>query len=233
VAPSADVGAAIHAASAKATPVDADETAMADSAASYGLKKVTWANIKATLKAYFDGLYAALVHKSRHATGGADALSPADIGAATTSAASLTSGALADARLSSNVPLLNAANTFSAGQTIQTAGSVGAGLVVKETVAGYNAQFQFQTASHMYIFANSPGLSDAFGIYDGTVGGWRFYINPDGTVIATGRFKADTLETAAGSQWKLAGYTAAGDAASNGYVTVTIGGVSYKLMTRA
>jgi hypothetical protein len=39
------------------------------------------------------------------------------IGAATTSAASLTSGTLADARLSANVPLLGAANTFSAKQT--------------------------------------------------------------------------------------------------------------------
>jgi hypothetical protein len=83
VAQAGDVGAAIHAASAKTTPADADETALVDSAASYGLKKVTWSNIKATLKGYFDGLYAALTHKSRHATGGADAITPADIGAAT------------------------------------------------------------------------------------------------------------------------------------------------------
>lgn len=45
------------AATSKATPVDADEVPLADSAASFGLKKLTWANIKATLKTYFDTLY--------------------------------------------------------------------------------------------------------------------------------------------------------------------------------
>lgn len=52
--------AAVSAATTKSTPVDADELAIADSAASFGLKKLTWANLKATLKAYFDTLYAAL-----------------------------------------------------------------------------------------------------------------------------------------------------------------------------
>lgn len=41
----------------KSTPVDADETYLRDSEASGASKKLTWANIKATLKAYFDTLY--------------------------------------------------------------------------------------------------------------------------------------------------------------------------------
>lgn len=45
------------AATSKATPVDADEIPIADSAASNGLKKLTWSNLKATLKTYFDSLY--------------------------------------------------------------------------------------------------------------------------------------------------------------------------------
>lgn len=45
---------------AKATPVDADLIGLNDSAASNALKKLTWANIKATLKTYFDSLYAGL-----------------------------------------------------------------------------------------------------------------------------------------------------------------------------
>jgi hypothetical protein len=49
----------IHSLTAKTTPVDADETIIIDSAASYDNKKVTWANIKATLKTYFDTLYQA------------------------------------------------------------------------------------------------------------------------------------------------------------------------------
>lgn len=47
----------IHAATSKTTPVDADEIDLVDSAASFGLKKLTWANLKATLKTYFDALY--------------------------------------------------------------------------------------------------------------------------------------------------------------------------------
>lgn len=46
-----------HTASSKSTPVDADEIPIADSAASWGLKKLTWANLKATVKTYFDTLY--------------------------------------------------------------------------------------------------------------------------------------------------------------------------------
>lgn len=64
VATGADVTAtqlpvAAHAATSKATPVDADELPLVDSAASNGLKKLTWANVKATLKTYFDTLYQA------------------------------------------------------------------------------------------------------------------------------------------------------------------------------
>lgn len=43
----------------KTTPVDADTTIINDSAASGAVKSLTWANIKATLKTYFDGLYQA------------------------------------------------------------------------------------------------------------------------------------------------------------------------------
>ncbi len=51
------VGALINGATAKATPVDADFVGLMDSAASNVLKKLSWANVKATLKTYFDTLY--------------------------------------------------------------------------------------------------------------------------------------------------------------------------------
>jgi hypothetical protein len=57
-----NVGTAIDGATAKTTPVDADTMPLIDSAASNVLKKVTWANIKATLKSYFDTLYATISH---------------------------------------------------------------------------------------------------------------------------------------------------------------------------
>ena len=52
-----DVAADTHAAASKTPPVDADEIPLVDSAATFGLKKLTWANVKATLKTYFDTLY--------------------------------------------------------------------------------------------------------------------------------------------------------------------------------
>lgn len=53
------VGALITGAAAKTTPVDADQIGLVDSAASNVIKKLTWANAKATLKTYFDSVYQA------------------------------------------------------------------------------------------------------------------------------------------------------------------------------
>ncbi|WP_318761835.1 collagen-like domain-containing protein [Aminobacter niigataensis] len=52
------LGAVIAAATVKATPVDADTFALSSSTDGNGTRRTTWANIKSTLKAYFDGLYA-------------------------------------------------------------------------------------------------------------------------------------------------------------------------------
>lgn len=57
-----NVGTAINAVSAKTPIVDADTVPLSDSAASFGMKKITWANIKATLKTYFDTIYNLYVH---------------------------------------------------------------------------------------------------------------------------------------------------------------------------
>jgi len=51
-----DLGAGIHGATAVTTPLDADEFPLWKSSVQL-LRKVTWANIKATLKTYFDTLY--------------------------------------------------------------------------------------------------------------------------------------------------------------------------------
>ena len=63
-----NVGSAIHGAAAKTTPVDADTMPLIDSAASNAPKKVSWLNIKATLKTYFDTLYALAGHVHSAAT---------------------------------------------------------------------------------------------------------------------------------------------------------------------
>lgn len=52
----------INNAAEKTTPVDADLFGITDSAAGSILKRLTWVNIKATLKTYFDALYASISH---------------------------------------------------------------------------------------------------------------------------------------------------------------------------
>ena len=52
-----NVASTTHGVTAKTTPVNADELGIIDSASANVLKKLTWTNVKATLKTYFDTLY--------------------------------------------------------------------------------------------------------------------------------------------------------------------------------
>jgi hypothetical protein len=53
-----DIASAVHGAASKTTPDGTDELGLAESGSA--LKKLTWANLKAALKSYFDGLYQAI-----------------------------------------------------------------------------------------------------------------------------------------------------------------------------
>jgi len=67
-----NVASSIHGVDAKATPIDADEFAVIDSAASNVLKKSTLSQIKAVLKTYFDtqyNNYALEAHAATHTNG--------------------------------------------------------------------------------------------------------------------------------------------------------------------
>jgi hypothetical protein len=72
----AGIASAIAGASSKTTPVDADEVPITDSAAGGILKRLSWANIKATLKSHFDTLYVAIAQLST--TGGANKVAKFD-----------------------------------------------------------------------------------------------------------------------------------------------------------
>lgn len=74
-----NVGSSIHGASAKTTPVDADTMPLIDSAASNVLKKVTWANIKATLKTYIDSMSSSFTNKTFDANGTGNSLSNVEV----------------------------------------------------------------------------------------------------------------------------------------------------------
>ena len=62
------LGTTIDGLTGKTTPVDADEISLSDSAASFAGKKLTWANLKATLKTYFDSLAHTLTNKTINLT---------------------------------------------------------------------------------------------------------------------------------------------------------------------
>jgi len=82
--PAASLAATIHAATSKTTPVDADELPLSDSAASWGLKKLTWANIKATLA----GLFASRANNLSDLASASTARTNLGLGTAATYAAS-------------------------------------------------------------------------------------------------------------------------------------------------
>lgn len=59
-----NTGPDIHNASNKTTPVDADEIGLVDSAASWALKRLTWANLKTAIGTYIASLTATLTNKT-------------------------------------------------------------------------------------------------------------------------------------------------------------------------
>ncbi len=65
------IGALINSATAKTTPIDADMFGLMDSAANKIMKKLSWANLKNTLKTYFDTVYTKLSF-SKIRVGGVD-----------------------------------------------------------------------------------------------------------------------------------------------------------------
>lgn len=168
----------LHAATAKATPVDGDEIPLLDSAASFGLKKTLWSSIKATLKSYFDTLYIPI---GGAGTGDASTNTATSVDsevtlfsgttgkllkrATITGLAKLTSGVLSAASAGTDYAGISNTQSFSAGQR---------GTVVTADSASYdmNAGNNFITtlgAGQTMAFSNiSAGQSGNIVLVNGT-----------------------------------------------------------------
>ncbi|MBN9078507.1 MAG: hypothetical protein BGN87_00090 [Rhizobiales bacterium 65-79] len=120
-----NVASAIHGATSKTTPVDADEIGLIDSEASNALKKLTWANLKATLKNYFDTLYVSLA------------------GATMTGTLNLADQLLQRPTIEDYAETINALGTVGASPTID----LESGNVITATVAGTAPTFAFSNPS--------------------------------------------------------------------------------------
>lgn len=64
VVDAATLASTIHGATGKTTPINADELVLVDSADSNALKRLTWQNLLATAKTYFDTLYSGVLPAS-------------------------------------------------------------------------------------------------------------------------------------------------------------------------
>ena len=166
-----NVGSSIHGSTAKAIPIDADTIPLIDSAASNGLKKVSWANVKSVLKTYFDTLYNMYTHPSDgggsisaltganvvsaitvntagHVTGTATrALSPTDIGATRKHSESMGNGSATSFTITHNF------NTRDINVQVYEAGSPYAQVMVDVEATTVNAitiRFAVAPASNAY-----------------------------------------------------------------------------------
>lgn len=172
------IGAKMNTAAAKNPPIDADSVYISDSAASGALKKVTWTNVKAFLKTYFDGIYQATlsIASSAEITTGTD-------NAKYVTAAGLEGSKYLSQPMSKITATASGTDTYTASLTPAITAYSGIGLYINFTNAN--------TVTNPTLAVN--GLSA-----DG-------FVQSDGTPIMLGALKGIVHIKHNGTAWQLVG----------------------------
>lgn len=167
--------------SSAATPNDADLVATADASV---LKKITWTNIKAFLKTYFDTLYPAGSGTSTGTNTGDNAANGLYSGLAASKQDTLVSA--------TNIKTVNGSNLLGSGDLVVS----GSGITVGNAIAsGTNNRFLYQNASGN--LAESNGAQ-----YDGTTAEFTDLVAPTTNLTddVNKRFVTDANLTTIGNQ---------------------------------
>ncbi|MCE5310439.1 MAG: hypothetical protein LLG20_22610 [Acidobacteriales bacterium] len=134
-----NVAAVINSAAEKTTPANDDRLAITDSAASHALKKLTWANLKATLKTYLDGLYSALGHTHPWSEINKMGAVPSDVGAGTIATQDANNVAITGGTISGLTSLSTSGNTDLTGYLSAAGGTLYADHVTSRVGIGTNS----------------------------------------------------------------------------------------------
>ena len=218
-------------ASAKTTPVDADYLPINDSAASNLIKKVTWANIKATLKTYFDTRYASV---GAFAASGANA----DI----TSLTALTAGGLPDNSVltadiaNANVTPAKLSQPFTSGTAVATTSGTSIDFTgipswVKRVTFSLNgvstsgaSGFQLQVGSGSVVNTGYIGYANYFTTNSVVGGQFSTGLNIVAALVAAAAHSGRATFTLVGSNTWVGDSACSGDAsnAANFFATCKI-----------
>lgn len=187
----------IHAAPSKDTPADADELGLSDSAASWGLKKLTFANLKTWLGGLFVGKDGGTISGSLSVTGNLSLGSSATGAKLTTE---MSSGpALVQMLLTGLTPNVGDYHElrFQAAPTVST---IRAGLrAVRRAVADYGAHLSFLTENAANVYAERLRIEADGNVLVVGGGGLGYGVGSGGTVTqATSKITAVTLNKPCG-----------------------------------
>lgn len=235
-----EISGATAGAATKATPIDTDLIPLIDSAAGYTLKNLTWANLKATLKTYFDSVVTTLTNKTIALGSNAISGTLAQFNAAVTDAdfASL-AGVETLTNKTLTTPAISGGTIDNATIGATTAGT-GRFTTVTTTTAGSTVvveSFIAPTLINSWVnygagFNNAGYYKDAFGIVhlrgfikDGTAGAVMFIL-PSGYRPAN----SEVFATAANGLFAVLVIDNAGNVTHNAGSTVwfTLDGITFK-----